>query len=63
MKTQKYPILAVLAIFLTSCSSDPKAEDPAFDYNLKSAKVIETNNDFGLELLKNRICIRKISPM
>lgn len=26
--------------------------DPVFDYNLKSAKVIETNNGFGLELLK-----------
>ena len=36
--------------FLTSCSQD--VITPEFDYNLKSARVIETNNEFGLELLK-----------
>ena len=40
---------AMLA-FLTSCSQD--VITPEFDYNLKSARVIETNNEFGLELLK-----------
>lgn len=34
---------------LSGCN---KEVDPIFDYNLKSAKVIETNNNFGLELLK-----------
>ena len=52
MKTYKLPIILSLALaFLgTSCSQDPIT--PEFDYNLKSAKLIETNNDFGLKLLK-----------
>ena len=52
MKTYRLPILLSLALaFLgTGCSQDPNI--PEFDYNLKSAKVIETNNDFGLKLLK-----------
>lgn len=52
MKTNRLSILAVLAIFLTGSSCSQQIDDPAFDYNLKSAKVIETNNDFGLALLK-----------
>jgi len=36
-------------IIATGCSEEPEKE---FDYNLKSAEVIETNNDFGLELLQ-----------
>jgi serpin B len=32
------------------CNQD--IDDPVFDYNLKSARVIETNNNFGLGLLK-----------
>ena len=44
-------IFTSILIFLTaSCTQE--VEDPVFDYNLKSAKVIETNNNFGLELLK-----------
>lgn len=40
----------ILTFIAFGCSQD--IEDPVFDYNLKSAKVIETNNDFGIELLK-----------
>jgi serpin B len=52
MKANRYlPIYAmVLTILGSGCSQN--ILDPEFDYNLKSAKVIETNNDFGLELLK-----------
>ena len=42
----------MLALVMTASSCSPQIDDPAFDYNLKSARVIETNNDFGLELLK-----------
>lgn len=38
-----------LSILGTGCSQD--IDSPEFDYNLKSARVIETNNDFGLKLL------------
>ncbi|MFO7670969.1 MAG: serpin family protein [Bacteroidales bacterium] len=42
--------LALLATITgTACNQEV---DPVFDYNLKSARVIETNNNFGLELLK-----------
>ncbi len=34
----------------SACSQEP--DDPVFDYNLKSAQVIETNNQFGLELFR-----------
>jgi serine protease inhibitor len=40
----------MLSILATGCSQD--ADTPEFDYNLKSARVIETNNDFGLQLLR-----------
>ena len=40
----------ILAFFTAGCSQD--IDDPVFDYNLKSAKVIETNNSFGLDLVK-----------
>lgn len=43
-------ILALLTgLALAACN---KEVDPVFDYNLKSARVIETNNGFGLELLQ-----------
>ena len=42
-------LISILVMLLfASCDNEP---DPVFDYNLKSAKVITTNNDFGLELL------------
>ncbi len=37
----------------TGCSQEPG--DPVFEYNLKSATIIETNNDFGLKLFRNVI--------
>ena len=52
MKISKYLLISTLILtFLgTGCHHD--IITPEFDYNLKSAKVIETNNEFGLELLK-----------
>jgi serpin B len=52
MKSNLLPIILTLAVTIlgTGCSQDPII--PEFDYNLKSAKLIETNNDFGLKLLK-----------
>lgn len=52
MKPSTYPIFlaVILTMLLVGCNQD--IDDPIFDYNLKSAKVIETNNDFGLELLR-----------
>ncbi len=45
--------LTALVLLGTLIASSCQQEvDPIFDYNLKSAKVIETNNNFGLELLK-----------
>lgn len=38
-----------LSILNSGCSQD--IDSPEFDYNLKSARVIETNNNFGLKLL------------
>ena len=53
-KMKTYRILLIIAlstsILGSSCSQD--IVSPEFDYNLKSAKVIETNNLFGLELFK-----------
>ena len=43
----------------TACSQH--IEDPVFDYNLKSARVIETNNDFGITLL-NKVIEQDKSP-
>lgn len=45
------PIFALTSI-LSAKSCNHEIDDIVFDYNLKSAKVIETNNNFGLELLK-----------
>jgi len=46
------PILAIVFILGSIACTKHQIDDPEFDYNLKSAKVIETNNDFGLELLQ-----------
>jgi len=47
--TMKKIIPVVIAVlFFAGCQNN----DPVFDYNLKSAVVIETNNNFGLNLLK-----------
>lgn len=50
MKIIRIPAIALLMLG-ASCDNEP---DPVFNYNLKSAKVIATNNDFGLDLL-NRV--------
>jgi len=42
--------LLALPFLNTGCSQH--IDDPVFEYNLKSAKVIETNNEFGLELFR-----------
>jgi serine protease inhibitor len=50
---KKYHLFIITATILFAVSAcTQEVEDPVFDYNLKSAKVIETNNNFGLELLK-----------
>lgn len=53
MKINRSLILFSLALSIlgTGCSQDI-IDTPEFDYNLKSAKVIETNNNFGLNLLR-----------
>lgn len=52
MKNNRFLLIYVLALSTlgTGCSQD--IETPEFDYNLKSARVIETNNDFGLNLFR-----------
>ena len=52
MKTSATIIILVLVLTFMGKGCSQEIDDPVFDYNLKSAKVIETNNDFGLELLK-----------
>lgn len=52
-------IILSLAALGSGCSQD--IDDPVFDYNLKSARVIETNNNFGLELL-NQVITKDDTP-
>ncbi|MEN8158414.1 MAG: serpin family protein [Bacteroidota bacterium] len=52
MKSSGYLFIFLLAFASLGTGCSQQIDDPIFDYNLKSAKVIETNNDFGLELLK-----------
>ena len=52
MKTSKHFLISGLILSILGCSCSQDIISPEFDYNLKSAKVIETNNEFGLELLK-----------
>ncbi len=42
----------ILALFSSGAGCTKEIDDPVFETNLKSAQVIETNNNFGLELLK-----------
>lgn len=53
MKAYRLSILVLLLLVLSGNSCDKEVDTPDFDYNLKSAKFIETNNDFGLQLLKS----------
>ena len=52
MKTSAYIFTLALSLIFLGSRCSQNVDDPVFDYNLKSAKVIETNNDFGLDLLK-----------
>jgi serine protease inhibitor len=52
MKTYRFLLIIALATSILGCSCSQDIISPDFDYNLKSAKVIETNNEFGIELLK-----------
>lgn len=53
MKTTAAITVITLALFFTGAGCSQDIDDPVFDYNLKSARVIETNNNFGLELLNS----------
>jgi len=55
MKKLTYLNILILSLTTLGSGCSQQIDDPVFDYNLKSAKVIETNNDFGLELLKQVI--------
>ncbi len=48
--TQLFTIFLIL--FLAGAGCDQDIDDPVFNQTLKSAQVIETNNNFGLELLQ-----------
>jgi serpin B len=52
MKTYRILLIIALSTSILGCSCSQDIVSPEFDYNLKSAKVIETNNLFGLELFK-----------
>ncbi|MCK5692836.1 MAG: serpin family protein [Bacteroidales bacterium] len=52
MKNKRYILIFALALAILGSGCSQDIVSPEFDYNLKSAKVIETNNEFGLELLK-----------
>jgi serine protease inhibitor len=58
-----YKSSLILVVLSGICigSGCQEIEDPVFEYNLKSAQVIETNNNFGLELL-NGIFLSDDSP-
>lgn len=51
MKAKLFLPIFIFISILSALSCNQEIDDPIFDYNLKSAKVIETNNNFGLELL------------
>ena len=57
----KLSLIAVVMAGTCMVSGCQQIDDPVFDYNLKSAQVIETNNDFGLELL-NRVLLSEEAP-
>jgi serpin B len=61
MKTFSYLILVITGLTFLNIACSQQIDDPVFDYNLKSAKLIETNNEFGLELL-NQVINNEDSP-
>ncbi|MFH0758645.1 MAG: serpin family protein [Bacteroidota bacterium] len=52
MKTMIKLTAVTLAVFCSGAGCTKEIDDPVFETNLKSAQVIKTNNNFGLELLK-----------
>ena len=52
MKAIAYTVIIILILPFLSTGCNQQIDDPVFEYNLKSAKVIETNNEFGLELFR-----------
>jgi serpin B len=52
MKKHRHLLISILALAILGAGCSQDIVSPEFDYNLKSAKVIETNNEFGLELFK-----------
>jgi serine protease inhibitor len=50
MKSAHHLYVIILILLASGMACNREIDDPVFDYNLKSARVIETNNDFGLEL-------------
>ncbi|MBN1132780.1 MAG: serpin family protein [Bacteroidales bacterium] len=53
---KKYFVLFLpVSLLFVSFSCEEAINDPVFDYNKKSATVITTNNDFGLDLFKEII--------
>ncbi len=53
MNTMLKMTAIALTFLIMGAGCDQEIDDPVFDYNLKSAKVIETNNNFGLQLLRS----------
>jgi serpin B len=55
MKQLSFIHIVALSLTALGTGCSQQIDDPVFDYNLKSAQVIETNNEFGLELLNQVI--------
>jgi serine protease inhibitor len=47
-----HPLIITITLLFAVTACNQEIDDPVFDYNLKSAQVIATNNEFGLELFK-----------
>jgi serpin B len=52
LRKHRHLLISILALAILGAGCSQDIVSPEFDYNLKSAKVIETNNEFGLELFK-----------
>ena len=59
--TKAISILTAFVFIFAGSACNQEPDDPVFDYNLKSAKVIETHNEFGLELL-NKVLESEDAP-
>lgn len=61
MKKLSYLNVLILSLCAVGTGCSQQIDDPVFDYNLKSAKIIETNNAFGIELI-NQVISSDDSP-